>query len=502
MINVTYLCLTAKERENGVIVQQLGSMFQADIAEDFGVITEHLLAEGWEVPTLVRTRKGAASYTDVAGNTWRASTFVGHDDEFNISAVPLGDLGSCLGRLHTSLSKLDYVPLHHIAHFQDTAYYAAKLKGDAHKITDRDARRLARKVLSMQESLPELLDIGDDQLIHGDTRINNVLFRAGKPFTFIDWDTAMIGSVWLDIGDMCRAFIETKLEQGEQVTKEQLTSIAIGYIKARRLAVDQDVFVESLLASTKTVALRLAMRFLDDSVDPYFSYDETKYADRLTFDVESAKLQMRIAGIINQLASSEQGYKAVIFDFFEVLHHDPYVQLLEESGKEAYNSTFRNMCEQLDLGRINYAQYMENFADHLGLHVSSVERRVQKLARMVEGMPELVQGLQSNYKTALLSNAGEEELHHLLDKNGLWDHFDEIIVSSSVGMKKPDPEIFRMTLDRLGVTAEETIFVDDNADNIAAATALGIKGILFTDHRALMEDLRHLGLTLMQSGVS
>jgi putative hydrolase of the HAD superfamily len=60
---------------------------------------------------------------------------------------------------------------------------------------------------------------------------------------------------------------------------------------------------------------------------------------------------------------------------------------------------------------------------------------------------------------------------------------------------KPDPAIYRHTLDNLGVAPQEAIFIDDIPANIAAARALGIDGILFTTVEQLRRDLEARGLT-------
>jgi epoxide hydrolase-like predicted phosphatase len=56
--------------------------------------------------------------------------------------------------------------------------------------------------------------------------------------------------------------------------------------------------------------------------------------------------------------------------------------------------------------------------------------------------------------------------------------FDVVVDSSEEGVRKPDPRIFELTLERLGVEAARSIFLDDFAGNVTAAEALGIKGIL------------------------
>ena len=55
--------------------------------------------------------------------------------------------------------------------------------------------------------------------------------------------------------------------------------------------------------------------------------------------------------------------------------------------------------------------------------------------------------------------------------------FEIVVDSSEVGMRKPDPRIYELTCERAGVATEESVFLDDNGDNVAAARALGIETV-------------------------
>ena len=72
--------------------------------------------------------------------------------------------------------------------------------------------------------------------------------------------------------------------------------------------------------------------------------------------------------------------------------------------------------------------------------------------------------------------------------------FDAVVDSAHVGVRKPDPRIFRLALERLGGTApEDAVFLDDFHGNVVAAERLGMRGILVEeDHRPAMERLRAL----------
>jgi putative hydrolase of the HAD superfamily len=59
--------------------------------------------------------------------------------------------------------------------------------------------------------------------------------------------------------------------------------------------------------------------------------------------------------------------------------------------------------------------------------------------------------------------------------------FDTVVDSAFVGMRKPDPEIYRLTLDRLGTAPAEALFVDDVELNCEAAAELGIRSVWFRE---------------------
>lgn len=59
--------------------------------------------------------------------------------------------------------------------------------------------------------------------------------------------------------------------------------------------------------------------------------------------------------------------------------------------------------------------------------------------------------------------------------------FDPVVISGDVGLRKPDPRIFHLLLDRLGVPAQRTAFVDDLPPNVAAAADVGIHAVHHVD---------------------
>jgi epoxide hydrolase-like predicted phosphatase len=75
-----------------------------------------------------------------------------------------------------------------------------------------------------------------------------------------------------------------------------------------------------------------------------------------------------------------------------------------------------------------------------------------------------------------------------------FELFDVVVDSSEVGARKPDPAIYEVLLGRLGRPPHEVAFIDDFAENLPPATALGIATIAFIDEQQCRRDLARLGI--------
>jgi epoxide hydrolase-like predicted phosphatase len=104
-------------------------------------------------------------------------------------------------------------------------------------------------------------------------------------------------------------------------------------------------------------------------------------------------------------------------------------------------------------------------------------------------MAEYFRGLRPRYRTALLSNsfvgarAREQERFHFAEMTDL------IVYSHEEGIAKPDPRIFKLTWERLGVEPGEMVFLDDAEPSVIAARELGIHAILFCDTAQAIADI-------------
>ncbi|MEO3977565.1 HAD family phosphatase [Streptomyces sp. CAU 1734] len=94
----------------------------------------------------------------------------------------------------------------------------------------------------------------------------------------------------------------------------------------------------------------------------------------------------------------------------------------------------------------------------------------------------------AGYRIALLTN-NVREWEPLWRAQVPMELFDVVVDSHREGVRKPDPAIYRILLDRLGTEAGRCVFVDDNAENCAAAAGLGIRPVLFTDTASTVREL-------------
>ncbi len=137
----------------------------------------------------------------------------------------------------------------------------------------------------------------------------------------------------------------------------------------------------------------------------------------------------------------------------------------------------------------------ERFPQHAALIRAYDERWLESLSGPIQGTVELLEKLhRAGYPMYGLSNWSAEkfELTRALFPFLQW--FRRIVVSGEVKLIKPDPRIYALLLEQTGCPANECLFIDDSAANIAAADALGFQTIRFESPEQLGDELKKLGL--------
>lgn len=104
---------------------------------------------------------------------------------------------------------------------------------------------------------------------------------------------------------------------------------------------------------------------------------------------------------------------------------------------------------------------------------------------------DFIRALKARFKIGIISNAWSQ-IEESLVEWGIDDAFEVVVGSGDVGIMKPDPRIFQIALERLGVEPSEAVFVDDFIQNVHGAQALGIAAIHFQGREQVIQALEQL----------
>lgn len=165
------------------------------------------------------------------------------------------------------------------------------------------------------------------------------------------------------------------------------------------------------------------------------------------------------------------------------LTDDPEIMAVLTNPNES--QLVKDMC----LGKISEEKIWELVAEKFRLKPKTLQRLQNGLLSMRnlnKPMIKFMEDLAEDYQVAILSNAGIQarrlmENHYHLDR-----YAEEIIISAEEGVIKPDHRIFQIALDRLRVSPENVIFLDDYLNNVLSAREFGMTAVQFiNNHQAI-----------------
>lgn len=197
-------------------------------------------------------------------------------------------------------------------------------------------------------------------------------------------------------------------------------------------------------------------------------------------------------------------YKAVIFDLGLTLIYSPRVEpfrtILRQFDKEieadrvevAYGLTDKHFMKNYSdvFGgdpKVFYKHYLSLMFAHLNLDLPVQEfydKLFESYPPRKEWVPyddtiDFLKDLREmDVRTGVISN-WDLTARGILEKNGMTDLFDDIVISSEVEIEKPNPDIFKISLTNLNLSGDQVLYVGDNYfDDVIGANALGIKTLL------------------------
>lgn len=293
LVNDTML---VNDQGEATIMRRLSQIDDSTMIEDTEVIGRHLQQYGWEAPSNLPTVTGSTHVRDDGGQLWHRLQFIDSDGKTptQMDTDLAGSAGTMIGNWHRTMRGLDYAPRFGLDHFHDTDWIATKLARQVPFLPDTTSRELAKDILQAYVFMPAEAE-ATRQVIHGDPKLDNMLFRGGRPFTLIDFDTVMLDSPWTDVGDFLRSLTGKLLHTGD--AEPGITAFVGGYRETSELAVSPGEATGRALHATGRIALELGMRYLSDIVDPkkYFSWDPSRHVSRRDNHFERASLQFAVA---------------------------------------------------------------------------------------------------------------------------------------------------------------------------------------------------------------
>ncbi len=275
LINKTFYVKNIYGKE--FVIQKLHQMLKKKLMYDIDVITQHLLKRKWDCPRLLRSRQCTMFY-ERDDSLWRVYEYVNgiSFSQKHISKSLHRNVGLLLGLLHKDLADLHYKPKHILNGFHQKNFYIQKaISINKSRYTPQLQNILGDTVNNLEKYFDILSE--KQQIIHGDPRIENILFtKQHAPLVFIDYDTFMIGSIYIDIGDCLRSLLSLSSRSDfKKATERFLTGYNSANSKTGKVSYVQ------VVSCIKYVTLELCLRFIIDSVEQsYFSWDNKKYASQ------------------------------------------------------------------------------------------------------------------------------------------------------------------------------------------------------------------------------
>ena len=172
--------------------------------------------------------------------------------------------------------------------------------------------------------------------------------------------------------------------------------------------------------------------------------------------------------------------KTLILDMYGVIMKDPTANLLNFINNFFPKVTFEDiypLWKEADTGKLTSLDFLKEIG--FEKNTAEIEKMYLNTLEIDEEFYFMAQELKEDYNLVLLSNDLSDWSTYIRNKYDISKYFNLIAVSGDIGIRKPDPRIFKFVLEKSDQFHEECYFVDDRRSNLYAAEKLGINSILF-----------------------
>ncbi len=190
--------------------------------------------------------------------------------------------------------------------------------------------------------------------------------------------------------------------------------------------------------------------------------------------------------------------KVIAFDYAEVVAEGPMSKWVREHLHQDQEKliAYRKHAHKWDVGEMELTQVYKILGEFTEIKPEDIWGKFYEKSRLNTKVIKIIKNLKKEYKIILFSNFISELLLRLLKYHKIENLFDEIIVSSDYGLKKPDPKFFEILVKKSGVKRSEIVFTDDKINNVSDAILFGIKAYQFVSAEKLIQDLKAEGVKI------
>jgi len=203
--------------------------------------------------------------------------------------------------------------------------------------------------------------------------------------------------------------------------------------------------------------------------------DETAGIAAVLFDLGGVSIEWDPRHLYRRLFEDPEEMEAFLAE----------VTTAEWNGRQDEGRPWADAIEELVLEHPELRELIEAYRRHWP----------EMLAGEIPGTVDVLRDVRAtDVRLLALSNWSSETFPYALERFPFLSWFDAIVISGDVGLKKPDPAIFRHVVEELELDPSTTVFVDDSAANVETARSLGFVALTFVDADTLRRDLVRLGV--------
>ncbi len=182
--------------------------------------------------------------------------------------------------------------------------------------------------------------------------------------------------------------------------------------------------------------------------------------------------------------------KAIIFDCFGVITENRW-----DTFRAAVNTDVRDQVNDMhtafDRGLVSYPDFSRTLHELTGMsqdEIDAVFMNRDGYSKNIELLADIKE-LSAKYKVSILSNVGSNWIREKFLTTEEINLFSDFVLSYETKLGKPDPAIYQLAFERLGVDSSEAVFIDDNPSYCQVAKSMGAKTIAYTNFAQYKQEL-------------